>query len=194
MGQPDAGIFHGSPNDGTLLVENSYFENNEVAHVRLGTSTSRAVNCVAVGGPHRGFWAYWNHPAFVDCDSSVGGRSFEVGEPIHDDIRENPVRMTLENCRAEGGVEGVSVRGDSSYVGIPDPNPRTTPPTGVPRSPVAAASTGPSPEPDTSKRTPERELLVTLPSVAVSYALFGAMAAAVLLLLVVLYVRSTSGE
>jgi hypothetical protein len=147
MGAPDAGAFSGSQK-GTLVVRDSYFENNMVSSVRLGTDTSRAENCVVNGGPHRGFWVYWNTPSCVDCDSSAD-RPFEVGEPVHDDIRQNPVELTLKDCRATGGEAGVNPKGVASVEGTPAPNPRTSPPSGVPATPEEAASGSTSSSNDT---------------------------------------------
>jgi hypothetical protein len=132
------------PGRGELIVKNCYFKDNVVSHCRMGTSKSRAENCVVVGGPHRGFWAYWNEPTFVNCDASVGsGRSFESGEPVYDDVRENPVVMHLKDCAAPGGTDGLSVRGDADAdVQNMGSNPRKEPPKGCPTSAEQAASGG----------------------------------------------------
>jgi hypothetical protein len=136
MGAPAA--YNGGSNHGTLIVQDSYFENNIVSSIRLGTDSSRAENCVVNGGPHRGCWAYWNEPTFVNVDASVGSRSFESGEPVHDDKRENPIVMHLKDCAATGGRDGVYAKGKGQLdiQGGVESNPRTDPPTDrVPMSP-----------------------------------------------------------
>jgi hypothetical protein len=138
-GNPNAGQFASAGavgQNGTVRVEDSYFDNNHVASVRLGSEGSYAKNCVVTDGVHRGFWAYWDDIQFENCHSS-STTTYDAGEPKYSDIWGSSPTAELVDCCGTGTLrarEGATIDGDQQG------NPRTDPPEGVPMSPKEAVT------------------------------------------------------
>ena len=139
----DNGIYASSPghdasdaNGGIVRVENSYFEANATANIRLGTTGSYAQNCVLKDCLDRGFWAYYENPEIRNCDifgSNVadillGGSTYE---------KQNYAEVTAENSRWETVEHGGS---SNALHGSSDGTPQDRMPEGCPTSPEAAAT------------------------------------------------------
>lgn len=139
----DNGLYASSPghdasdaSGGIVRVEDSYFEANATAHIRLGTTGSYAQNCVLKDCLHRGFWAYYEHPEIRNCDIFgsdtadivLGGSSYE---------KQNYAEVTAENScweTVEHGGSSNALHGSSAGT------PQDRMPEGCPTSPEAAAA------------------------------------------------------
>lgn len=127
----------GGGSGGTVHLKDSFFKNNGVASIRLGSDGSTAENCVVVGGPHRGYWVYWENATLTNCDAYMpNGRCFEAGGKGYD--YQSTAQIELKDCSAEGATK-TRVKGGAEIIGQPKSNPRTTPPQGVPTTPKKAA-------------------------------------------------------
>ncbi len=133
---PGNGPEHPNPGGGgDVIITNSYARDLQPAAFRVGTDGSRVENCVAVNA-HRGGWAYYNNPTYVDCDFSDcqiadiygGNGSWETDGTA-----------TVKNCRYD--TSGGNI--DGSSAGAPQ---RTKPEEveGVPLTAEEAASGGSS--------------------------------------------------
>lgn len=136
---------------GDVYVEDSYFEANDVASIRLGGEGSYAKNCVVNGGNHRGCWAYYEHIDFINVDSTAA-RAFEAGGGAHDYMASAVAEV--QNCRADGAVRA---RGGAEIRGQTEPNPSTSPPDSVPLSAKEAASGQTDSSSSDSTTTTEKE-------------------------------------
>jgi hypothetical protein len=135
---PNNGIYASSPGKsdgagGVVQIEDSYFADNLVASVRLGSEGSYARNCVVNGAAHRGFWSYWEHCTFENCDS-VATNAWDAGGPTYD--HQSTAVAELADCRGDGGLRE---RNGGEIVGEMGSEPRSDPPAGVPRSAAEAA-------------------------------------------------------
>lgn len=130
---------------GTVTIDTAYAENNDVAGFRLGTAGSTLTNCVTVGN-RKGFWAYYEEIDAVNCDAYHNNKSsFTINEGV---------TLHLSECRATGSPDWGHLNNMGTVHGSLAGNARSTPPQGVPTSPVAAARpTGSSPTQSVSSST-----------------------------------------
>lgn len=126
----------GHPNDGkggTVKVEDSYFNSNEIADVRLGSDGSYAENCVMASTIHRGVWGYYGNTSLRNCDVHghviVGHNQYGTG-----------AEMELVNTRV-GGMIATKTSSDN-IIGNSAGEPRSRMPDGVPTSAEQAATCG----------------------------------------------------
>lgn len=139
----DNGIYASSPGHdadnalgGTVRVEDSYFEANATANVRLGTTGSYAQNCVLKDCIHRGFWAYYENPEIRNCDIFGSGTAdIVLGGSTHE--KQNYAEVTAENSRWETVEHGGS---SNALHGSSEGTPQDRMPEGCPTSPEAAAA------------------------------------------------------
>jgi len=134
---------------GEVYAENCYFEDNNVASIRMGSSGSYAKDCVVNGGDHRGCWTYYENVDFINVDSTAA-RAFEAGGLSHD--HQGSAVANLENCQADGDLR---TKGGAEINGSPGQNPRTSPQDGVPLTAEESASGGSSSSSD-SGTTPSQ--------------------------------------
>ncbi|WP_101297407.1 pectate lyase family protein [Halegenticoccus soli] len=105
---------------GAVEVENSYFRNNNVSSIRLGTPDSYAKNCTVVvdeegptrlyedsPGNARAIWCYYNMDGFVeDCDVVI---DHPAGSGIHYKSGYGaPSRCDVYDSRIEINADGVN--------------------------------------------------------------------------------------
>ncbi|AGB15251.1 hypothetical protein Halru_0624 [Halovivax ruber XH-70] len=143
-GHTDNGLYASDPghtavpsNGGEVHVIDSYSGNNTASNIRLGTDGSYAENCCIWGGPHRGFWGYFEHTEVRNCH--VGGmdnpdRAIEVGEPAYSKSGQAVVKAT------ESSFSGARVRESTNeFIGDSNGTPERYVPDGCPTSAEAAA-------------------------------------------------------
>jgi len=156
---PNNGVYGSNPGKtdggkGVVNVEDSYFSDNLASSVRLGTDGSTARNCVINGGPHRGFWVYFESVTFENCDA-IATNPYDAGGTSYD--YQSSAYGELVNSRGEGTIRE---RGGGEIVGTMNPDPRTSPPSGVPTSPEEAASGGGTGSDDGGDTTTDSELII----------------------------------
>lgn len=139
-GNPDAHPVPGA--GGAVNITDSFVENCRT-NVRVSTDSSTVENVVSInpsGGKSCFRDYYANGVTFRNCDAyAPNAQCFKSGSSTWNgdrnvDCGQGP---TLDNCRAEGDT---ILTGPCPFDGSPDPNPRTSAPSGVPMTPLEAAT------------------------------------------------------
>ncbi|MFC4541949.1 hypothetical protein ACFO5R_08410 [Halosolutus amylolyticus] len=147
-GYTDNGLYASEPGHDTAVngqggeihVYDSYSGNNTAANFRLGSDGSKLVNCCSWGGPHRGFWMYFEHGQIID--SHIGGmdnpeRAITVGGSGSTYDKMRYAEVTVENTC----FEGVELRSSTTEIhGTSAGKPERFVPEGCPTSAEQAAS------------------------------------------------------
>lgn len=130
---------HGNPGEGGIVrIFDSFANDNGSGGFRIGTDGSFCKNCVSINARQFAFWGYYDNTKFINCDAANAASASFAGN----------ARYWIERGVSCGSIEVVDSRHSGSRafalecekIGQPKPNPRTSPPTGVPTTPREAAS------------------------------------------------------